>query len=50
MIKKLFNSKAALPVIIVLLIAINWLAAVFHSRIDFTNEKDLRYPAPPNLC
>jgi gliding-associated putative ABC transporter substrate-binding component GldG len=39
MIKKLFNSKAAFPLVIVLLVGINWLAAVFHDRIDFTNEK-----------
>jgi len=39
MIKKIFNSKAALPLVIVLLVGINWLAAVFHARIDFTNEK-----------
>jgi gliding-associated putative ABC transporter substrate-binding component GldG len=39
MIKKIFNSKAALPLVIVLLVGINWLAAVFHARVDFTNEK-----------
>ena len=36
---KIFNSKAALPLVLVLLLAINWLAASFHTRIDFTNEK-----------
>ncbi len=39
MIKKIFSGKAALPLVILLLIGINWLAASFHGRIDFTNEK-----------
>ena len=39
MIKKLFNSKIGLPLVIVLLVAINWLASAFHGRIDFTSEK-----------
>lgn len=34
-----FNSKLLIPVIMILLIAINWLSASFHSNIDFTNEK-----------
>jgi gliding motility-associatede transport system auxiliary component len=38
-IKKIFNSKVMLPLVIVLLVAINWLAASFHTSIDFTNEK-----------
>jgi len=39
MIKKIFNSKAALPLVIILLAGLNWLAAIYHGRIDFTNEK-----------
>lgn len=39
MIKKLFNSKIGLPLVIALLISLNWLATVYHSRIDFTKEK-----------
>ncbi|MCW3093172.1 MAG: gldG [Ferruginibacter sp.] len=35
---KIFNSKIALPSVIILLLAINWLAASFHASIDFTNE------------
>lgn len=38
-IKTIFSSRFRLPLIILLLIAINWLASVWHSRIDFTNEK-----------
>ena len=36
---KIFNSKAGVFVMMILLLGINWLASVFHSRIDFTNEK-----------
>lgn len=36
---KTFNSKLGLPLAIVLLVIINWMASVFHGRIDFTNEK-----------
>ncbi|MEO6231789.1 MAG: gliding motility-associated ABC transporter substrate-binding protein GldG [Ferruginibacter sp.] len=38
-IQKIFNSKIWLPLVIVLLVLINWLAASFHTSIDFTNEK-----------
>jgi ABC-2 type transport system permease protein len=41
--KKLFtqiwNSKIWLVITLVLLLAINWAASVWHSRLDFTNEK-----------
>lgn len=36
---KIFNSKAWLPLAILLLVVINWLAATWHASIDFTNEK-----------
>lgn len=36
---KIFNNKLWLPLAIILLILINWLAGLFHGRIDFTNEK-----------
>ena len=36
---KLLSSKIFLPLVLLVLIGINWLAANFHSRIDFTNEK-----------
>jgi len=38
-INKIFNSKAWLPIIIILLVMVNWLAALYHTNIDFTNEK-----------
>lgn len=37
--KKIAGTKLWLPLVILLLIAINWVASVWHSRIDFTNEK-----------
>ncbi len=41
--KKIINTiwltKFWLPIIIIFLLLINWLAATFHTRIDFTNEK-----------
>lgn len=36
---KIFNSKLWLLPVIILLVMLNWLAGLFHSRIDFTNEK-----------
>lgn len=36
---KLLSAKIFLPLVLLLLIGINWLAANFHGRIDFTNEK-----------
>ncbi|MEO6720912.1 MAG: gliding motility-associated ABC transporter substrate-binding protein GldG [Ferruginibacter sp.] len=38
-INKIFNGRILLPLVIMLLIAINWIAASFHTSIDFTNEK-----------
>ncbi|MEP7142208.1 MAG: gliding motility-associated ABC transporter substrate-binding protein GldG [Ferruginibacter sp.] len=38
-INKIFRSKAWLLLLILLLVIINWLAALFHTNIDFTNEK-----------
>jgi len=37
--KKISTQKTWLPLVILLLIAINWLASVWHSRLDLTNEK-----------
>ncbi|UEG51194.1 gliding motility-associated ABC transporter substrate-binding protein GldG [Ferruginibacter lapsinanis] len=36
---KIVNGKFWLPLVVLVLIGINWLAASFHTRIDFTNEK-----------
>lgn len=38
-VNKIINSKTGVPIVIVLLVALNWLAGLFHSSIDFTNEK-----------
>ena len=43
---KIFNSKAWLPIILVILIAINWGASQWHSRVDFTNEKRFTLSSP----
>jgi ABC-2 type transport system permease protein len=39
MIKKIFNNKFWLPIMLIILVAINWAASLFHARIDLTNEK-----------
>jgi ABC-2 type transport system permease protein len=39
MMRKIFNNKFWLPIILILLVAINWAASIFHARIDLTNEK-----------
>lgn len=39
MVKKLFASRLWLPLTLVLLLLINWLASMYHTRIDFTDEK-----------
>ena len=44
--KKIWNSKLWLPIIIILLVAINWLASLYHTRIDFTNEKRFTLSKP----
>jgi len=36
---KIWESKLWLPITIIILVFINWLASVYHTRIDFTNEK-----------
>lgn len=36
---KIWDSKIWLLITLVILFAINWAAAVWHNRIDFTNEK-----------
>lgn len=38
-INKIFNSKLWLLPVLVLLVLVNWLASLFHTSIDFTNEK-----------
>jgi len=38
-INKIGNGRLWLPIVLVLLFCINWAASVWHSRLDFTNEK-----------
>ena len=38
-INKIWKTKVWLPAAIILLVAVNWLASLYHTRIDFTNEK-----------
>lgn len=44
--KKIAKSKLWLPVTLAGLIAINWLASAFHTRIDLTNEKRFTLSSP----
>ena len=37
--KTVFNNRFWLPLILIILIAINWAASQFHTRVDLTNEK-----------
>ena len=39
MVNKIWKSKLWLLITIVALVIINWLASLYHTRIDFTNEK-----------
>lgn len=43
---KIWKSKLWLLITIVLLGAVNWLASLYHTRIDFTNEKRFTLSAP----
>lgn len=43
---KIWKSKLWLPITIVLLVVVNWLASVFHARLDFTNEKRFTLSTP----
>lgn len=39
MINKLYHSRFWLPVLVLILVAINWAASLWHIRTDLTNEK-----------
>jgi ABC-2 type transport system permease protein len=45
-INKIFKTKFWLPIIIVLLVLLNWGASEWHTRIDFTNEKRFTLSKP----
>lgn len=36
---KIWKTKLWLPLVIIVLTLVNWLASLYHTRIDFTNEK-----------
>lgn len=42
----IWKSKLWLVITIVALVAINWLASLYHTRIDFTNEKRFTLSTP----
>lgn len=44
--KKIGRSSIWLPITLVILVAINWLASMFHARIDLTNEKRFTLSSP----
>ncbi len=46
MIKKIWKSKLWLLVTIAALVVVNWLASLYHTRIDFTNEKRFTLSVP----
>lgn len=37
--QKIFNNKLWLLLVLVLLFVVNWAASIWHTRVDFTNEK-----------
>jgi ABC-2 type transport system permease protein len=45
-INKIWKSKLWLLITIVFLVALNWLASLYHTRIDFTNEKRFTLSKP----
>jgi gliding-associated putative ABC transporter substrate-binding component GldG len=46
LLNKIWNSKFWLLPVILLLLAINWLASLYHTRIDLTNEKRFTLSTP----
>ncbi|MEP6676299.1 MAG: gliding motility-associated ABC transporter substrate-binding protein GldG [Ferruginibacter sp.] len=44
--KKIFNTKIWLPLTVIILILVNWLASRWHSRIDLTDEKRFTLSKP----
>ncbi len=46
MVKKIWKSKWWLLITLILLVGINWLASLYHTRVDFTNEKRFTLSKP----
>lgn len=45
-VNKIWTSKLWLPIVIAVLILVNWLASLYHTRLDFTNEKRFTLSRP----
>ena len=45
-VNKIWISKLWLPIVIAALVLINWLASLYHTRIDFTDEKRFTLSKP----
>ncbi len=39
MVQKILNNKWWFPIVLFLIVLLNWVASIFHTRIDLTNEK-----------
>ena len=46
LLNKIWKSKFWLSIIIAAMVAINWLASMYHTRVDFTNEKRFTLSSP----
>jgi gliding-associated putative ABC transporter substrate-binding component GldG len=46
LVNKIWKSKFWLLITIAVLVLVNWLASMYHTRIDFTNEKRFTLSAP----
>ena len=46
LLNKIWKSKFWLPITIAAMVAINWLASMYHTRVDFTNEKRFTLSSP----
>lgn len=46
LLNKIWKSKFWLPITIAVMVAINWLASKYHTRVDFTNEKRFTLSSP----
>ena len=46
LIGKIWKSKVWLLITLLLLLAINWIASIYHTRIDLTNENRFTLSSP----
>lgn len=46
LVNKIGKTRIWLPLTIIILIAVNWLASLYHTRLDFTNEKRFTLSKP----